>query len=298
MLANAKKLAFLVALTVFPITATAQTGEKETRADDREALQARLKSFIKAFESGDAQAVANHWTEEGEYIAADTTIIRGRDAIEKAYSQLFGESKGFEVEVEMESLRFIGQNTALEEGYMKVFKGKDQEPSESKYSVLHVRENGQWLMAVVREWPRDEYSLRDLQWLVGEWKAQREGIEVHTSYKWIQEKSFLKAQFSIKDKDRTHSGFQIIGKDPSTGYLRSWTFEQDGGLGEARWVRDEKKWVLDAAGITSDGSILTATNILVRIDNDSFTWQSINRTLDGEELPDIAPIRVTRVTKK
>ena len=39
---------------------------------------------------------------------------------------------------------------------------------------------------------------------------------------------------------------------------------------------------------------MTATNILTPVDKDSFTWQSIDRTLDGKELPNIAPIKVTR----
>ena len=55
----------------------------------------------------------------------------------------------------------------------------------SRYSVLYVREGGQWLMAVVREWPAQPVSLRDLDWLIGSWVARRDDAEVHTTYEWL-----------------------------------------------------------------------------------------------------------------
>jgi uncharacterized protein (TIGR02246 family) len=276
----------------------AQGGDKDAHAADRAAILAGVKSFVEAFEGGDAKAVASHWTEEGEYIADDGSVVRGRDAIQKAYAGLFDKNKSFKVEIDMESLRFTGKNTAIEEGYMKVTRGKAELPLENKYSVLHVREGDQWLMALVREWPSDGHTLRELQWLIGDWKAERDGMEVSTNYKWNETKTFIHAHFTIQTKERTLTGFQIIGKDPATGLLRSWTFEQDGGFGEAVWTRDGRKWEQETAGVLKSGATASATNILTRIDDDSFTWQSIGRTLDGIEIGDAAPIRVTRVGKQ
>ena len=61
------------------------------------------------------------------------------------------------------------------------------------------------------------------------------------------------------------------------------------------WTRDGKKWVVEASGVEADGGELTARNILTPVDKDTFIWQSAERTLDGEELPDILPVKVTRV---
>jgi hypothetical protein len=63
-------------------------------------------------------------------------------------------------------------------------------------------------------------------------------------------------------------------------------------------TRDGKKWVHASRGATADGREMTATNILTPVDNDSFLWQSVGRTLDGEELPDLPPVKVTRVKAK
>ena len=273
----------------------AQVGEKKNRDADRNAIREKMQSFIKAFEAGNAKSVAMHWTEEGEYQAEDGSVFRGRKQLLEAYAGLFEKSKKLKVSVDMESLRFIGEHTAIEEGYMKVTKGDETVPTESKYTVLHVRENGKWLMSVVRDWPRDGYSLRDLQWLIGDWSAERDGVTVTTSYKWNAKKTFIEARFKIISKERTVTAKKMIGKDPATGLLRSWTFEEDGGFGVAEWARDGKKWVIDAAGVTSDGTTTSSTNILTRLDSDSFTWHATNRTLDGIELEDIAPIRVSRV---
>jgi hypothetical protein len=88
---------------------------------------------------------------------------------------------------------------------------------------------------------------------------------------------------------------QIIARDPSTGNLRSWLFESEGGFGGATWTLDGKRWLIDAAGVEADGAEMTATNILTPLSKDSFTWQSVDRTVDGEEQPSIPPIKVTRV---
>ena len=50
--------------------------------------------------------------------------------------------------------------------------------------------------------------------------------------------------------------------------------------------------------MTADGRVITATNIMTPIDADTFTWQAVERTLDGEALADLPPIKVTRVKGK
>jgi hypothetical protein len=171
-------------------------------------------------------------------------------------------------------------------------------PTTSKYSVLHVREGGKWLMAVVREWPSEGVSIRDLEWLVGTWEAKNDETLVRTTYEWWGDKTFLRVSFTIKHKGRTIEGFQMIGKDRSTGQLRSWAFDPDGSFGEATWTRDGKKWMQESAGVLENGSVLAATNILTRIDDNTFTFQSVERSLDGEDIDDIAPVKVMRVKSK
>jgi uncharacterized protein (TIGR02246 family) len=268
--------------------------DKGARKADRAQLKVQMERFLKAFESGDAGQVASFWTVNGELIGDDGTVLRGRSAIEKSYREAFGKKESRKAEVQRDSLRFPSQDTAIEEGYFKVRVGKGA-PISNRYSILFVREGGQWLMALVREWPAEGVSLRDLEWLIGTWVAKRDDAEVHTTYEWLWDKSFIRMQFTIRHKDRTVSGFQMIGRDPASRELRSWAFESEGGFGEATWGRDGKNWVLDSAGRLADGSTMAASIILSPLGPDAFTWQAVKRTTDGEEDDDLPPIKVTRV---
>lgn len=302
-----KKACFLIATAALTMLAfgylsgqqPADKGKPTTTENaDRDAIKKAGQSFLKAYLAGDGKAMAAHWTENGEYFADDGTILRGRANIEKAYIDAFAK-KGMHTEagIDVTSIRFLSKDTAVEEGYFKVNSGKEAATS-SKYSVLHVREGGKWLMALVREYPSEGVSLRDLEWLIGAWQAKRDDTEVRTTYEWWGDKSFIRMNISIKQKSGTREGFQMIGKDSATGQLRSWTFDKAGSFGEATWTQDGKKWLQESAGVSDDGSVLAATNIMTRIDNDSFTFQSVERSVGGEEVADIPPVLVTRVKEK
>ena len=271
--------------------------DRNTREADRAEIKAQADRFLRAFESGDAERVASFWTAEGELVGDDGSVYRGRTAIEKAYRELFGTKEKRQAEIERESLRFPSQDTAIEEGQFRVRVDK-REPTASRYSILYAREGGKWLMAVVREWPAEAVSVRDLEWLIGSWVARRDDAEVNTTYEWMWNKSFIRVEFIIREKDRTLRGFQMIGVDVASQELRTWTFESEGGFGEATWRRDGKKWVLDSAGRLTDGSTMAATIVLTPVDQDSFTWQAVNRSVGGEEVDDLPPVKVTRVGQK
>lgn len=161
------------------------------------------------------------------------------------------------------------------------------------FSALYVREDGRWGMAVLREWTR-RLVLRDLGWLVGKWSASTEGGDVYTAYHWNDDKTLITMNFSVKTEEDTVTGHQVIARDPATGAIRSWVF-QGGGIGEAYWSREGKKWVISSTGLSADGQEMTATNIYTPEGQDTFTYESVNRTLDEEQLPDIGPITVKRV---
>jgi uncharacterized protein (TIGR02246 family) len=268
------------------------------RPADRDGIQKAIDGFVAAFQKGDAKAVAAQWTLEGEYTSDDGTSFRGRAALEKAYGEFFSKNPSNKLDVEIETIRFPARDTAVVEGHFKLRKAKDSELNVSQCTFLYARENGQWLIAIARELPSDGLALRDLEWLIGSWEAKRDGVVVTTKYEWTKNKTFIRCQFSITKDGETHTGMQMIGKMPSTGGLHIWTFEDSGGIGDADIERDGKKWIHTARGSTADGSTVTATNILTPIDNDSFLWQSVERTLDEETQPDQPPIKVNRVKGK
>lgn len=275
----------------------ARAAAPEERPADQDAVRKAIDSFVAAFRKGDGKAVAGHWTAEGEYISDEGAAYRGRAALEKEYAVHFAKNPGNGLEVEVDSIRFPSRDTAVVEGHFKLRKPKG-ELVVSRCSFLYAREDGKWLIAIAREWPGDGLSLRDLDWLIGTWEAKRDGMTVTTKYEWTANKSFVRCQFSVTRDGDTTTGMQMIGKDPSTGLLKVWTFEDEGGIGETDVTRDGKKWVHAARGVTSDGRVLTATNILTPLDADSFQWATVGRMHDDEALPDLPPIKVVRVKAK
>jgi uncharacterized protein (TIGR02246 family) len=266
------------------------------RPEDREAIRSAMRSFVKAFESRDAKALAGHWTTGGEFTNEAGLTVRGREALEKAFSEVLAKTPEAKAEVHPESLRFLSSGSAIEEGSVTVRRGSAEPTTRARYKVFLVREQGSWLFAQMGESPGGDASVADLAWLIGEWKSTGgQGAEIRTTYSWAPNKKFIHADFSIKEKELALGGFQVIGVDPATGSLHTWTFEADGGIGEADWNPDGDHWVLDAAGTLSDGSTLTETNILRRVNDDTFTWQSVDRTYGDAELSDLAPVKVTRV---
>ena len=270
----------------------------DDRPTDKESVQKALDGFVAAFRSGDAKAVAGSWTTEGEYTDDEGTTYRGRAALEKAYTEFFAKNKGHSLEIEVESVRFPSKETAVVEGHFKLRKSKGAELIVSKCSLLYAREDGAWRIAIAREWASDGLTLRDLEWLIGTWEAKRTGVTVSTKYEWTANKAFIRCTFSVVQDGATHTGTQMIVRDPANGELQQWTFEDSGGIGSADITRDGKKWVITARGTAPDGRTLTATNIMTPIDADTFMFHSVERTVNGEEQPDLPPIKVTRVKTK
>jgi uncharacterized protein (TIGR02246 family) len=276
-------------------------GDKPKAADrqpDRDAIRAMVGQFREAFQKGDAAAAAAFMTAEAELIPDFGEPLKGRDAIQKAYAEFFKKEKAErpKIKLDVDSLRFTSRDTAIEDGDMTVTR-EGESPETHPYHILYVREDGKWLISVIKEWPPETTDLDDLDWLIGTWSAKRADAEINTTYEWFGNKSFIRANITVREKDKRFSAMQLIGLDPATGDLRTWTFEHDGGIGEGTCTRDGPRWVFENRTTMSDGSIVEATNILVPVDKDTITWQPINLTINGDPVGNVPPMKVTRVKK-
>jgi uncharacterized protein (TIGR02246 family) len=270
-----------------------------------EAIRKSAGEFSQAFDKGDAKAIASMWAEHGEYQDDSGTILRGQDAIEKAYTEFFKEKPSGKIDVEIKSIRFLTPDVAVEEGILHETSDGRNLPSTSLYSAIDVHEDGKWKIAQCREWGGGQDHLDDLNWLVGKWKASTKEGDLTISFAWDEKQPILIAKLSKKASESTSGktgaagamGSVKVGYDPRRGQLHSWHSDEDGGHGEALWHRDGNQWVMNATGLTADGKETSAQNVLARIDNNNITWRSINRRLGGQQVPDTMPIKLTRVTE-
>lgn len=291
----------LLVLLAVGLSFAPQAGEKKPAIDkareaDVEAIRKHSAAFTKAFAKQDAKALALLWTEDGEHEDEDGALIRGREAIEKTFTELFKEKPKIKVEVLIDAVRFPAKDVAIEEGVLRTTLADDVLPTTTAYSVTHVREGGKWLMAASREWGAGRHRLDDLEWLLGEWKGGNKDQQVVVTFGKEEGKPAIKGTFTRKEKGKTaFSGTIKIAIDPQRGQIRSWHFDDDGGHAQSLWLRDGKNWVLDTIGALASGSDMACVNVLGRVGPNAITWRSIDRQLDGEALPDTPPVRLERV---
>mgnify|MGYP001365100151 CR=1 FL=1 len=276
------------------ILLAATPADEAVREADEAAIRKATQDFVAAFEKGEAETVAAHLTDGAQMIPDDAPEIRGREAVQKACAGHFARFPQQKITLNPESLRFMSRDTAVEEGLMSTSKEKGAAETH-RYSLLHVREDGKWLIAEIREWPSEGTALQDLAWLIGSWQSMRADAEVQTTWEWLGNKAFIRGTITMRQKDQTVSGMQLIGVDPRTDELTIWVFEADGGVTQGTCMRDDNSWVFETSGLTADGGVLAATNILARIDNDTITWQPVNLTVGDEIIGDLPPVKVTRV---
>jgi uncharacterized protein (TIGR02246 family) len=280
-----------------PIAAT-QPPAKATGAEA--GIKAITAEYQKAFNAADAKAAAALWTAEGEYVPIEGDIIVGRAEIEKSLAEFFKANPKATAEVEVKSVKVIGRGTASAEGVVRLKLPGNDPVVESRYTALHVLEDGKWLAASVKEWvpdPATSVTVKDIEWLIGEWTAKGEAGELKITYAWDENKVFLNGKYTItKDGKTVSSGTQVIGTNPLGG-LRSWMFDSSGTTCDSVWVRDDKRWVSDALGLLPDGTEIISTNVIVPLGPDAFTWQTTEREADGVPLPALPPVKITRVKK-
>jgi len=268
-----------------------------------EAMEAIAKSaegFVEAFNKGDAGAVAAFWTPDGDYVDQTGRALKGRDAIEGAYSEYFAKNKGLKLRIESEALAFPTAGTAIEDGTTAVLPANGAPPSRARYTNVLVNRDGKWLLSSVREAayvpPSHAEHLDALAWAIGEWTGDESGREVgHVWFGWAPEGNFIVSDYAVTSKDVLLSqGTQRIGWDSAAKQIHSWSFESDGGFGQGVWKQDGGKWIVETSASLPGGQKLTATNIVTPVDEDTVTWQSKNRTLDRKSIPDTDEIKLKR----
>jgi hypothetical protein len=185
---------------------------------------------------------------------------------------------------------------AIEKGTAEVTY-TDFDPEITHYTAVHVKRDGRWLIDRVSEVeveppPPSHYEqLKELEWMVGSWIDEDENSTVHTDCEWTKNQNFLTRSFALMVGDTIDiSGMQIIGWDPAANQIRSWVFDSDGSFSEGRWTRKDNRWLIQQTGTQPDGRKSSAVNIITQVDDDSFTWQSINREVDGELLPNVEEV--------
>jgi uncharacterized protein (TIGR02246 family) len=290
-------LSLMAALAAVPGRAQQSTGDPK----DAAAIAKNGEAFTEAFHRADARALAAFWMPNGEYTDQTGKQLKGREAIEKAFAEFFANNKGLKVQIISESLRFVTPDVAVEEGISEVFSPEGGPPSRARFSNLHVKKSGQWLLSSVKDSPfvppSNYEHLRGLEWAIGEWASDNAKGEVeHVSLAWTETRNFIVGSFSTTVKNvSVGSAKQWIGWDPLAKRIRSWSFDDSGAFGEGAWTNDGGKWIIKSTTVLQDGKKAAATYVVGHADGDTITLQMKGRTIDGSPLPDVKEAKLKRI---
>jgi len=272
----------------------------QNAGNEEAAIRQQAKTYVEAFNQHDAGTLVDYWAEDAIYRNPVTGVfLRGRDAIKEEFTALFDEKKDIQIELKIDSISFPEKNKAIEKGNAKIT--RPGEPSkETSYKVTYAKINGDWLIKTISEFdlekaPTHYKELKELAWLIGDWIDEDEDVKIETVSSWDKYKNFITQRFIITVQDHVElEGQQVIAWDADKEKIRSWVFDSDGGFGEGFWSKKGNSWVVETAQTLANGSQASSINIYTKVDDNSFTWESTGREVDGEMLPNIDPVTVTR----
>jgi len=279
------------------VVSLAQKIAADETPSDEQAIRAKIQSYVDAFNKHDAEAVAAHWTENGDFVTPGELDLKGRQAIQAEFEAYFQGSPEARVEVTEPEIRFLSPGVAVEEGTARLLA---PEPTETQYVAIHVKTAEGWRMDSVREQaqarPQSHYEqLKELEWMIGEWVDADDDATVETTCQWTKNNNFITRSFRVYVAGSVNlEGTQIIGWDPAARTIRSWMFDSEGGFGVGVWTRNGDQWTVRALQVLAGGERASAINTMTYVDDDTFTIRSTNREIDGELSPDIPEIKVVR----
>jgi uncharacterized protein (TIGR02246 family) len=301
---------FIVALScsVMFAVAGAKAAADPTSSQDSapspefKAAEDAAQRYMASYNKGDAKTLSSFFAEDVDYIDEDGAEVKGRDAVQNLLTANFQANPGVQLDLTVEEAKQLTPDVRVSRGLATVTP-KSGAAVATRYVSVSVKNGDQWLISQLTESeapPPSAYSqLQALEWLVGTWENKAGDQTVETKINWAGDKNFLVRTFKVKGTDQTETdGWEIIGWDPARQQIRSWIFDSNGGFGESIWANDGEHWLIQASNVLPDGSRSTAEHVLTWVDDNNFSWESQNRTLNGDPRPSLDKIEVQRLPQK
>lgn len=258
-------------------------------------------SFVKAYTEEDASAIANLFTEDGEMSdLAGEEIITGRDAIQARYEEIFSADDVPGMALEVDSVRLVAPNLAIEDGTVHLTPPEEDAPPRSfKYSaVLLKNDAGTWQIASTRDLSDvsdPEAELFELSKLLGgDWTCHIGEVRLDLAIGWEDTGKFLVGEMLTTTPDgEPQTGSIRIGWNAARKSIASWMFDSRGGSRQSLWTPTEDGWLIRTEGTTADGETVTASQTLATDGGDALVWSVSQKVIDGEAQPD-SSLRLVR----
>ena len=277
-------------LSVSSTTLAQAVADAPTALD--KAIVTEADATVKAFNGGDAAALARLFSPTGELVDENGNVFTGTQAITELFTQFFEKFPKAVLEMEVTSTRPLGDEIAVEEGVRRITANEGTSAAQIRYVVVREKAGDRWPIVSYREFaddpaPTPREMLAALEWMVGEWVDESPEGRTSIAFRWSDDGNFLLGDYSVSvGGEVVAASTQRIGWDSIEGRLRSWTFDSDGGFTEGEWLAGDDEWIVRSEATMPDGTSGSATMTVKLQDPDHFVVESTDRVVGGAEEPD------------
>ena len=280
--------------------AGSQATAADTDADAEQPLREAAIAYAEAFNSNDMEALASQWAEQAELFEADQQLV-GRDAIMAAIAASRARLPKAQMTIEIDDIHFIAASLARVSGRLTMEAVKDGPRISSEFTSLRVLEDGQWLLAESIVLTAPQASLGDVSWMAGTWEGSSvagEPISISISRELGGQAVISRITVGPADEPLL-TAIDLIYADAITGRLRSWTFDSTGSRAEGVLMTDGTSFNRVVEGIPAAGSGASESRwvqVIAPLGDGRLAMQSIERSVDGEPIPDTDVIILEKTT--
>lgn len=271
----------------------------ENKDNDKE-IRALSDENMKAFNEHDAEKLARLWSEDGFLENLNTHVsIQGRENLIKFFKTYFENTPESTINISIKEIHFVDPEQAIEKGMAQIHY-KDNTVENAAFKMESIKADGVWkiqnLSLFYATPTHSNYEhLKELEWLIGDWVDQDEDTDTHLSYRWDENKNWIFQNYEMAILGQEYlKGYQIIGWDPIKKKIHSWIFDSEGGFGECIWSKENDKWFANTGFTFSDGKKGSSLHIYKKINDNSYTFSSQARDINGIIQPNIGPFTVVR----
>lgn len=259
-------------------------------------LAKAASEFVAAYNDKDAAALAAFFIEDGEMLdLSGVDRLSGRDEIKAHYEEVFAAKNAPSMALEVNSVRLVAPNLAIEDGTVHLTPPGDNLPPRSTdyTAVLMKNDAGNWQIASTRSLADKTDAagqLADLEEVIkGEWTCRNaEGLQMDFAFGWDPTGKFLAGEILTTSSDTDpDKGTMRIGWNAARRAIVSWIFDAEGGVMQGIWTPTDDGWLVRSEGTTADGETVTANQELTTEGKGTLIWSVSNRVVNGEKQPNV-----------
>lgn len=267
----------------------------EAGGDVREAIAKASAAYVDAYNARDYQALGDQWTPGAELIEGGSRVV-GREAIVASIRGWLEKHPEARIRIDLADVDLAAPALARVRGRIRFSRQPGAAPQDSPFTCLRILEDGTWRLAESVVALNQAAALDDLNWLVGAWQARdtKTGTTIDAVYeRALGGRAIIGRVKLVPSTGEPVESLEVIHADREAGAVRVAIHDSTGAQAQGVIEADGTSFSRSLVGTPGEGAGGRRTQwvqAIVRGGADTFTMQSLERSLDGTPLPDGQPM--------